>query len=208
MGVTASPSPSSGAHEHAASPIETVDPPVGLEYYARQAADPQVLPRAILTDQYGDPYDVRREAGDVDVTLIYFGYTSCPDICPTELATVAMALRGMPPYVAGRVRMVFVTVDPERDDAARMRPYLELFDPRFVGLTGDPSVIRQMLLDLGLEPAVKLPEGDGEYSMRHPAEVLAFTSDGRAHLIFPFGLSVPEWVHDLWKLVDEGWREP
>jgi protein SCO1/2 len=206
--VTPSVSPSGSlGHEHAEAPL---DPDIALPasgFYARVEPSPAALPAGVLTDQAGTPFDMADVTRGVDVALVYFGYTNCPDICPAELGTVASTLRGVPDRVADRVRMVFVTVDPARDDVERMGEYVALFDPRFVGLTGDGKAIERLMVEMGLEPANKLPTGGGEYAMSHPAEVLAFTSDRRAHLVFPFGMTVPQWTHDLWKLVDEGWRQ-
>jgi protein SCO1 len=206
---TASASPTySLGHEEAKAPI---DPTISLPsygFYALRTEQPPGKPDVTLTDQRGKPFSFREATRGDGVTLLYFGYTNCPDLCPSELGLVASALRDVPDEIADQVRMVFVTVDPARDDVARMKGYVGLFDPRFVGLTGDQASIRRMQRSVGLPPATKVPEGNGNYSMRHAAEVLAFTPDGRAHLSFPFGMTLVEWEHDLWKLVEKGWTEP
>jgi len=198
----------SHGHEEAALPI---DPAVSLPaygFYAGRTDDPPREPDVTLTDQHGEPFSFREATRHDTVTLLYFGYTNCPALCPSELGLVASALRNVPDHIADQIRMVFVTVDPARDDVARMHGYVALFDPRFVGLTGDDATIRRMQRSVGLQPATKVPEGNGAYAMRHAAEVLAFTPDGRAHLSFPFGMTLVEWEHDLWKLVEKGWTEP
>jgi protein SCO1/2 len=204
-----SPSPGHGStgHEDAEAPV---DPTTSLPTYGYYATlrDPGI--RAIpftLTDQRGRPYRFDPKGDEAVITLLYFGYTNCPDLCPSELATVATALRNVPDTIADQVRMVFVSVDPSRDDVARMAEYMPLFDPTFVGLTGEERVIGRAQVAHGLEPAERVGEGE-DYAMRHAAEVLAFTDDGRAHLVFPFGMTVLQWEHDLWKLVQTGWREP
>ncbi|MGZ5292764.1 MAG: SCO family protein [Actinomycetota bacterium] len=206
---SASTSPTySAGHEGAEVPI---DPTVSLPsygYYALRTDDPPNEPDVTLTDQRGKPFPFRDATRGDAVTLLYFGYTNCPDLCPSELGLVASALRNLPDEIADQVRMVFVTVDPARDDIERMKEYVALFDPGFVGLTGDDATIRRMQRSVGLTPATKVPEGNGTYAMRHAAEVLAFTRDGRAHLSFPFGMTLVEWEHDLWKLVEKGWTEP
>ena len=207
--TTASASPTySLGHEDAELPI---DPTVSLPsygFYALRTDDPPRKPDVTLTDERGKPFSFREATREDEVTLLYFGYTNCPDLCPSELALVANALRNVPEEIADQVRMVFVTVDPARDDVARMEEYVALFDPSFVGLTGDEATIRRMQRSVGITPATKVPEGNGNYAMRHAAEVLAFTPDGRAHLSFPFGMTLVEWEHDLWKLVEKGWTEP
>jgi protein SCO1 len=205
--ASASPTYSAG-HEEAEPPI---DPTVSLPsygFYALRTDDPPSEPNVTLTDQRGEPFSFREATRGNAVTLLYFGYTNCPDLCPSELGLVASALRNVPDHIADQVQMVFVTVDPARDDVPRMQEYVALFDPRFVGLTGDDAAIRRMQRSVGLTPATKVPEGNGAYAMRHAAEVLAFTPDGRAHLSFPFGMTLVEWEHDLWKLVEKGWTEP
>ncbi|HEX6844172.1 MAG TPA: SCO family protein [Actinomycetota bacterium] len=203
----ASPTHGSTGHEGAEAPT---DPSVSLPTYGYYATlqDPAIRAAPFtLTDQHGEPYRFDPARDDAAITLLYFGYTNCPDLCPSELATVATALRNVPDAVADQVRMVFVSVDPARDGVARMAEYMPLFDPTFVGLTGDDAVIRRAQVSHGLEPAERVGEGE-DYAMRHAAEVLAFTDDGRVHLVFPFGMTVLQWEHDLWKLIQTGWREP
>jgi protein SCO1/2 len=97
----------------------------------------------------GGPFQLRDQAGEVVTearlrghwTLLYFGYASCPDVCPTELQTVASAIEALPPEVAARVLPVFVTIDPERDTPEHLARYVALFHPRLVGLTGTPDQV-------------------------------------------------------------------
>jgi protein SCO1/2 len=205
---SASASADSLGHELAAPPI---DPKVSLPaygFYGKWLSPPIRAPRFVLTDQHGRPFDFRKDTARADVTLLYFGYTNCPDLCPSELGLLATALRNVPPEIAERVKVVFVSVDPARDTVERLATYMPLFDEDFVGLTGDQAEIRRIQRAVGVTPATKIPLGGGEYSMRHDAEVLAFTKDGRAHLEYPFGTLLISWEHDLWKLVEEGWKEP
>jgi protein SCO1/2 len=188
---------------------QAIDPSVALSaygYYASLRTDPVAAAPFTLTDQDGQPFTFDPRGDDASVTLLYFGYTNCPDLCPSELATVAAALRHLPAAIADEVQMVFVSVDPERDDVDRLAEYMPLFDPDFEGLTGNAGTIRRAQVAHGLEPALKIGDGD-DYAMRHAAEVLAFTDDGRAHLVFPFGMTVPQWEHDLSTLVEKGWRD-
>jgi protein SCO1/2 len=186
-----------------------VDPEVSLPTWGYYAAleDPAVEAAPFtMTAQDGTPYTFDPATDDAAITLLYFGYTNCPDLCPSELATVATALRNMPDEISDQVQMVFVSVDPARDDVDRMADYMPLFDPTFIGLTGDPRTVRRAQRDHAIPLAQKVGGGD-DYAMRHSAEVYAFTDDGRAHLTFPFGMTVTQWEHDLWKLIQYGWRE-
>ena len=109
------------------------------------------------SDTVGGPWSLTSSNGgkltDRDLrghpVLLYFGYTSCPDICPATLASVAEALRLLGPR-AGSLRPLFVTVDPTRDTPRKLRDYLSAFDPRFVGLTGTPAQIAKVEREWGI----------------------------------------------------------
>jgi protein SCO1/2 len=163
---------------------------------------PQAKPGFTLTDTSGLPFDFQRETAGA-VTLLYFGYTHCPDICPGHMATIAGALEKLPGTVASQVRVVFVTTDPERDRPSVIRRWLGTFDPSFVGLTGTPDQIVAAQMAAGVPVARR--EGEGEdYGVSHAAYVIAYTPDGLAHVLYPFGMRQSNWVHDLPILVELG----
>lgn len=163
-------------------------------------AQPLEKPAFVLTDTQGRPFDFRRETEGF-VTLLFFGFTNCPDICPVHLANLAAVLRRLEPDVARRVRVVFVTTDPERDTPARIREWLDGFDRAFVGLYGSRDSVNAILLRLRLPPAVAIPRDAGGYTVGHAAQVLAFTADNLAHIVYPFGTRQEDWAHDLPRLV-------
>lgn len=158
-----------------------------------------------LTDHTGERFRFPRDA-DGEVTLVYFGYSHCPDICPGTLAGIAVALRDLPETVREQVDVLFVTVDPARDTPEALADYVGLFSEDFVGLTGPEEDIQAILASFGLPPATTYDLGGGEYGVGHPAGVLAFTPDGYAHLEYPFGVTVEMWQNDLQKLVEDGWE--
>ena len=160
-----------------------------------------------LTDQRGRAFRFPRDTIG-RVTLLYFGYTHCADICPGTLAGIAVALRDLPADVRDAIDVVFVTVDPGRDTVEVVGSWVGLFSEDFVGLTGTQEEIERALATFGFPPPAILDIGGGEYTVGHPAGVLAFTSDGFAHLEYPFGVTVEMWQHDLRKLVADGWEEP
>ena len=162
-------------------------------------------PATILTTTDGTPYDLRaRTRGRL--TLLFFGYANCPDVCPVHMANIATVLADMPYEQSRKVDVVFVTVDPERDTPDKLRAWLDRFDPRFVALTGDSATLAAAQTELGVSPAVKEQVGGATgYSMAHAAQVYAFTSDGLAHLVYPFGTRQTDWVHDIPRLLDERW---
>src|SRR5690606_37022371 len=127
----------------------------------------------IMTDTRGEPFDFRRET-EGKLTLLFVGYTHCPDVCPVHMASIAAVLRRMP-EVAGRTRVVFVTADPERDTPERMREWLNHFSPSFVGLRGTREEVHRLEDALQMARSV-VPEGAvGEYAVGHAGQVVAFS---------------------------------
>jgi protein SCO1/2 len=128
-----------------------------------------------LTDQDGRP----RTSGDFrgQYQLIYFGYTFCPDVCPTTLAIMAAALDKLGP-AKDRVVPIFITIDPARDTPQVMKKYLAAFGPRFVGLTGTADQIAQVEKEYRVF-AKKEPLTDGNYSMNHSSVIYLMGPDGK-----------------------------
>lgn len=163
--------------------------------------DPAVSkPDFTLTDTDGQPYDFVAETADAAVTFLYFGYATCPDICPTHMASLATALREVPEDIAAEVEVVFVSVDPERDEPI-LRTYLDSFDPSFVGLVGTPAEVNAAMHDVGVHPSAIAMDGD--YPPTHPVNIVAFTDD-IAHLAYPFGVNGGAIAEDLQRLATEG----
>lgn len=154
-----------------------------------------------LTTATGQPFTFREET-DGFVTLLFFGYTHCPDICPVHMANLGSVLRKLPPEQAAQVKVVFVTTDPERDTPERVREWLSYFDPKFVGLIGPLDRVNEIQASLGLGAAFREPgSSDSAYGVAHAAQVIAFTRDNLAHVVYPFGTRQSDWAHDLPKLV-------
>lgn len=169
---------------------------------------PDPIPKAdfILTDTDGAPFAFMPETAGY-VTLLFFGYTYCPDICPVHMANIAAVLRTLPPQVSSRVKVVMVTVDPARDTPERLRQWLDNFDRSFVGLRGPMDEVNAIQRAFRLPPAVKQGSGETDYLMGHAAQVIAFTADDRAHVLYPSGTRQNEWAHDLPLLVRADWSE-
>jgi protein SCO1/2 len=138
-----------------------------------------------LTDQDG------RTVSDQDFKgkplLVFFGFTHCPDICPTTLFDVSEVLRKLGPD-ADRVGAIYVTVDPERDTSATLKDYMASFDPHLRGLTGDADAIQAIAKEYRVYYK-KVPLQDGDYTMDHTAIVYLMGKDG--HFIAPFSLKRP-----------------
>jgi len=160
------------------------------------------MPAATLADDDGQPYDLRAHMRQRP-TLVYFGYTHCPDVCPVHMANIAAALDESA-VREEQVNVVFVTVDPVRDTPEVLDDYLANFDPSFVGLSASRDVIDDVVTGLGLPgPVVEGDPDSDSYTMGHPSQVFAFDTDGRARIAYPFGTRQSQWVEDLPKLVRE-----
>ncbi len=170
-------------------------------------AEPWEKPAFTLARTDGSPFDFGRET-DGSVTLLFFGYTHCPDVCPVHMANLAAVLARLPPDVASRVMVVFVTTDPARDTPERLRRWLAEFDPRFVGLLGPLEKVNAIQQRIGLAPAVpQEPATPGaDYLVGHAARVIAYGADGLARVVYPFGTRQADWAHDLPILVRARWE--
>lgn len=144
-----------------------------------------------LTDQTGQTVTEKSLVGRP--TIIFFGYTHCPDVCPTSLFAMSEVLRAMGKD-ADRVNAYFVSVDPERDTRTVMKDYLSSFDPHLKGLTGDPAAVAKVLSEYRVY-AKKIPLKDGDYSMDHTALIYLMDKDGK--FVSPFNLKrTPEAAAD------------
>jgi len=136
-----------------------------------------------LTDQSGATVTDRSLQGRP--TLIFFGFTHCPDVCPTSLFEMSEVLRAMGKD-ADRVNAYFISVDPERDNASTMKDYLSSFDPHLKGLTGDPAAVAKVTSEYRVY-FKKVPLKDGDYTMDHTALVYLMDRDGK--FVAPFNLN-------------------
>jgi protein SCO1/2 len=165
---------------------------------------PLPKPEFVLTDTSGTPFDFwKRTQGSV--TLLFFGYTNCPDQCPIHMANIGVALKKLPRGMADHVKLVFVTTDPSRDTSVELRRWLDNFDKHFVGLTGTEAALESVQKAAGVPPAYKTGLRNGNYGVAHANFVVAYTKDNLAHVIYPGGVSKDDWVHDLPLLIQETW---
>jgi protein SCO1/2 len=135
-----------------------------------------------LTDQAGQTVTEKNLQGKP--TLIFFGFTHCPDVCPTSLFEISEVLRAMG-RDADRVNAYFISVDPERDTAPAMKDYLSSFDPHLKGLTGNPDAVGKVISGFRVY-AKKVPLKDGDYTMDHTALIYLMDRDGK--FVAPFNL--------------------
>lgn len=161
-----------------------------------------------LEDTQGRPFHFASDTHGY-VTLLYFGYTNCPDVCPIHFQNIAAALKRMDPQDAARVKVVFVTTDPNRDTPGVLRAWLDNFDKRFIGLRGGLDSVNAIQAQFGLPPSTmemmdpKDTRAAGPvsmYGMGHAAQVLAWSADDSLRTEYPSGFKVDDWVNDLPKL--------
>ena len=143
----------------------------------------------VLTDQHGRRFDSASLNGKV--ALVFFGFTHCPDVCPTELSTSATAMDQLGPD-AVRVQPLFITVDPERDTPEKLADYVGLFHPALAGLTGTPEQIAQVAKAYRVYYAKVTPPGASDYLMDHSAFVYLLGPDGALRGMFRPGATPEE----------------
>ncbi|MGH8893824.1 MAG: SCO family protein [Actinomycetes bacterium] len=156
------------------------------------------LPAQEFTDTAGETV-VPAEDPDRPVTLVFFGYTHCPDICNVVLANIASALRGSPDAVRDATRLVFISTDPARDTPETLREYLDRFDPAYTGLVAPVATVEQAARALHI--SYERPDGStGGYEVAHGTYTTAFV-DGSARLVWAEDTSVAGLRADLRRLV-------
>jgi protein SCO1/2 len=155
-------------------------------------------PEVTLTDTDGEPFDLAADTTG-DVTLIFFGYTSCPDVCTIVLRQVAAGLKKLDEATRQQIEVVFITTDPARDTPEAITAYLERFDfASYVGLTGSVSSIEQAAAPLQVKFYTDDEDGlpGGPYEVVHGAHVIGFAHDGRA-VLWTKDTSVADLAHDF-----------
>lgn len=151
----------------------------------RAAADTVQLAGPLqLTEFGGRVFDIREQRGNV--VMLFFGYTHCPDVCPTTMADFAGVKRTLG-ALAARVRFVMVTVDPARDTPEAIQQYVRAFDPGFIGLAGDSATTAQIMRGYYVAAYRDPTETPGEYTVTHSATVFVIDPEGRIAHRFGFG---------------------
>lgn len=133
-----------------------------------------------LTNESGLAVNASNYRGKV--VLLYFGYTHCPDVCPTTLGTLALALHDLGPD-ADKIRVLFVTVDPARDSTAILKQYVIAFGPEFVGLRGSDDELEGLAKRYRVAYTREKPDTKGDYTITHSSAVFIFDANGKARLL-------------------------
>lgn len=177
------------------SPVTVNSPPSQSEFRGAVVSPGLKLPSVTMTDTAGRPWNLAAKARG-RITTLYFGYTHCPDVCPTDMADLATARRSLAPDLRAKVDIVFITVDQKRDTRAVMRKWLDRFDKSVIGLTGTPAQLAAAAGALRVQyRATTAPTGGVD--VEHGSQMTAFTSDGVSRLIWLDGTPVGDIANDM-----------
>jgi protein SCO1 len=152
---------------------------------------PRAAPDFTLSGSNGSALKLSTYRGKV--VLLGFGFTSCQAVCPITLGTLAQAEKKLGAQ-AGELQVIYITVDPERDDAAQLKKYLSSFNPTFVGGTGTDTQLAAVRKDYGIA-AEKVAGPDGSYT--HSSFIYLIDREGRLRALMPFGHPADDYVHDI-----------
>ena len=158
--------------------------------------------RLALTDHNGRPVTLETFRGKL--VVLFFGYTHCPDVCPTTLSDMAQALKLVPPAVAGKVQVLFVSVDPERDTPETLKAYVPYFHPAFLGLYGTPEEVAKAATEFKVAFRKHVEPGATGYLVDHSAGSYVLDEKGRLRLYLPFAHPPGDIAHDLSTLAAVG----
>jgi protein SCO1/2 len=163
---------------------------------------PFTVPSTPLTDTDGQPYSLTKDT-DKPLTLVFFGYTHCPDICQTVMSDLGSAMTRLDEEDRDRVDVVFVTTDPARDTQAALKQYLGHFDPGFIGLTGELGTIVDIAkpLGVGITEGEKLPTGG--YDVTHGTTITAIDADDQGSIYWSETTSSADFAADIHTLLND-----
>lgn len=162
-----------------------------------------LMPELEFQLQGTDGQSVTPEDSEGTVRLLYFGFTSCPDVCPTTLTDLRRSVRQLPEQFQNDVTTLFVSVDPQRDTPERLASYVDFFGDRIVGLTADEPALRKLAKRYRTTFGYDDPDASGNYNVSHSSAVYVFDREGNARLLLRPGLSPEQISEDLAQLAQE-----
>ncbi|MDG9718548.1 SCO family protein [Streptomyces sp. DH24] len=182
-------------------PVTAVSEEAGSEKAATVLDKPFEKPDLVLTDTKGEKYDLRAATAGRP-TLVYFGYTHCPDVCPLTMNNIAVAKKQLPKAEQDKLRVVFVTTDPERDTSAELGKWLKGIDSDFIGLTGEFDTIQAGARTLGISIDPPHKDKNGKVVSMHGTQVIAFSpkTDG-GYVLYGEDAGPDDYIKDLPKLI-------
>ncbi|MEV0638043.1 SCO family protein [Streptomyces sp. NPDC050619] len=190
-----------GSSDDSGSPVSVVSEAAGSDKAATVLDQPFEKPDLVLTDTQGKKYDLRKETAGKP-TLIYFGYTHCPDVCPLTMNNIAVATKQLPKSEQDQLRVVFVTTDPGRDTPSELGKWLKGIDSQFIGLTGDFATIQASARTLGISIEPTHKDKNGKVVSVHGTQVVAFSPKTDAgYLLYGEDATVDDYTKDLPKII-------
>lgn len=163
-----------------------IDPPASAADFTLDASD-------------GTAYQLSEQRGNI--VLLFFGYTHCPDVCPTTLYDYKQIIQSLDSK-AENVQFLFITVDPERDSLDHLAEYVSAFDPAILGLSGTPEALNEIYAHYGVFIEKKDVGSAAGYLVDHTARVYVINADGNLRLTFPFGMTAEAMAEDVEHLLD------
>ncbi|AZM61335.1 MULTISPECIES: SCO family protein [unclassified Streptomyces] len=190
-----------GSDSDSGDPVSLVSEAPGSDKAGTVLEKPFEKPDLVLTDTRGKEYDFREETAGRP-TLIYFGYTHCPDVCPLTMNNLAVAKKQLPQEQQDQLRIVFVTTDPERDTPAALGTWLKGIDSQVVGLTGDFDTIQAGARSIGISINPPRKDENGKTVSDHGTQVIAFSpkTDG-GYVLYGEDATVDDYTKDLPKII-------
>jgi len=183
-----------------ASPAAVEQQAPASPYKATMLPAAYKIPDVRLTDGDGKPYDLAERAKG-KISLLFFGYTHCPDICPTTMADAAGAMSLLTPAERAKVQVVFVTADPARDTPKALKAFLGKFNPSFIGLTGSMKTIQRAAADAKVSITPPPADARGNYPVSHGSNIMTYGPDGGGRLLFPYQFGSGDMAKDLRTLI-------
>jgi protein SCO1 len=171
-------------------------------YHGAELHPPYPMPDISLTATDGKPYNLRSESASSPVTIVFFGYTACPDVCPLVMSDLTAALLQSSAQVRRSTRLLFITTDPARDSPAVLRGYLDHYNHGFVGLTGRLRDIRAAGAALGVLVGGRHRSPGGGYEVLHGTQVIGVRGS-EARVVWTQGTPVADLVADLGRLAED-----
>ena len=161
----------------------------GVEYQ-----QPLAAPEITLTRDNGDIFRLSEQKGKV--VLLFFGYTFCPDVCPTTLAELKQVYDGLGDN-AQFVQVVFITVDPGRDTSQKIQEYVNRFNPAFIGLSGSQTELENIWKGYGVFREIVPGTSPTNYIVNHTARIILIDPDGNLRLSYGFQAPIDDIIHDV-----------
>ncbi|MFI9649676.1 SCO family protein [Streptomyces sp. NPDC052040] len=196
-----------GGGSGSGNPVAVVSAEPGSAKVGTVLDQPFAKPDLVLTDTHGKTYDLRAQTKDKP-TLVYFGYTHCPDVCPLTMNNLAVAKKemekdkGLTQAQKDSLRIVFVTTDPERDTSAALGKWLQGIDPEIVGLTGKFSTVQAAARSLGISIEPPRKDKDGKIISTHGTQVIAFSpKTNGGYVLYGQNATVDDYTKDLPKII-------